>query len=105
MNMCPTPNGFHDRAIWMYNRKIVDRKEIVRVRTVSNTSIYCSSHRVGTVYNKCSKNSSVRKTNIKHRKITSRFELEVGHDMKESAVEFCPTLNWKVFTLVLELIN
>ena len=32
----------------MYNRKIVD-KEILRVRTVSNTGIYCSSDRVGTV--------------------------------------------------------
>jgi len=55
MNMCPIPNGFRDRAIWMYKRKIVDKKEIMRVRTVSNTGIYCSSDRVGTVYNKCSK--------------------------------------------------
>ena len=39
----------------MYNRKIVDKKEILRVRTVSSTGIYCSSDRVGTVYNKCSK--------------------------------------------------
>jgi len=39
----------------MYNRKIIDKKEIFRVRTVSNTGIYCSSDRVGTVYNKCSK--------------------------------------------------
>jgi len=54
-NMCPIPNGFRDRAIWMYNRKIVDNKEILRVRTVSNTGIYCSSDSVGTVYNKCSK--------------------------------------------------
>jgi len=30
----------------MYNRKIVDNKEILRVRTVSNTGIYCSSDRV-----------------------------------------------------------
>jgi hypothetical protein len=37
------------------NRKIVDKKEILRVRTVSNTGIYCSSDRVGTVYNKRSK--------------------------------------------------
>ena len=43
MNMCPIPNGFRDRAIWMYNRKIVDMKEILRVRTVTNTGIYCSS--------------------------------------------------------------
>ena len=39
----------------MYNRKIVDKKEILRVRTVSNNGIYCSSDSVGTVYNKCSK--------------------------------------------------
>jgi len=46
--MCPIPNGFRDRAILMYNRKIVDKKEISRVRTVSNTGIYCSSDNVGT---------------------------------------------------------
>jgi len=39
----------------MYNCKIVDKKEILRVRTVSNTGIYFSSDRVGTVYNKRSK--------------------------------------------------
>jgi len=39
----------------MYNRKTVDKKEILCVRTVSNTGIYCSSDGVGTVYNKCSK--------------------------------------------------
>ena len=39
----------------MYNRKIVDKKEILCVHTVSNTGIYCSSDRVGIVYNKCSK--------------------------------------------------
>jgi len=39
----------------MQNHKIVDKKEILRVRTVSDTGIYCSSDRVGTVYNKCSK--------------------------------------------------
>jgi len=39
----------------MYNRKIVHKKEILRVRTVSNTGIHCSKDRVGTVYNKCSK--------------------------------------------------
>ena len=39
----------------MYNRKIVDMKEILRVRTIYNTGIYCSSDRVGTVYNECSK--------------------------------------------------
>ena len=54
-DMCPIRNGFRDRAIWMYNRKTVDKKEILRVRTVSNAGIYCSSDRVGTVYNKFSK--------------------------------------------------
>ena len=39
----------------MYNRKSVDKKEILRLRTVSNTGIYCSSYTVCTVYNKCSK--------------------------------------------------
>jgi len=39
----------------MYNRKIVDKKEILRVRIVSNTGIYCSSDTVGTGYNKRSK--------------------------------------------------
>jgi len=48
MNMCPIPNGFRDRVILMYNRKIVDKKQILRVRTVSNIGIYCSSDRVGT---------------------------------------------------------
>ena len=37
----------------MYHRKIVDKKDILR--SVSITGIYCSSDRVGTVYNKCSK--------------------------------------------------
>jgi hypothetical protein len=46
--MCPVPNGFRDRAISMYNFKIVDKKETLR--TVSNTGIYCSSDKVGTVY-------------------------------------------------------
>ena len=39
----------------MYSRKIVDKKEILLVRTVSNTGIYCSTDTVGTVYNTCSK--------------------------------------------------
>ena len=55
MNMCLIPNGCRERVIWMYDRKIVDKKEILRVRTVSNAGIYCSSDRVGTVCNKCSK--------------------------------------------------
>jgi len=55
MNMCPIPNDFQDRAIRMYNHKTVDKKDILRVRTVSNTGIYCSSDRVGSAYSKCSK--------------------------------------------------
>ena len=47
MNVCPIRNGFRDRAILLYNCKIVDKKEILRVRTVSNTGIYCASDRVG----------------------------------------------------------
>jgi len=39
----------------MYNRKIGDKKEVLRVRTVSNIGIYRSSDRIGRVYNKCSK--------------------------------------------------
>ena len=49
MRMCPISNGFRDRAIWKYNRKIVDKKEMLRVRTVSNNGIYCSIDRIGTV--------------------------------------------------------
>jgi hypothetical protein len=37
------------------NPKIFYKKEILRVCTVSNTGIYCSSDIDGTVYNKCSK--------------------------------------------------
>jgi hypothetical protein len=33
------PNGFQDKAIWMYSCEIIDRIEILR--TVPN--IYCSS--------------------------------------------------------------
>jgi len=39
----------------MYNRKFFGNKEMLRVRTVCNTGIYCSSDTVGTVYKKCSK--------------------------------------------------
>jgi len=39
----------------MYNRKIVDKKEILPARTLSNTGIYCSNNRDGTVCNKCTK--------------------------------------------------
>jgi predicted transport protein len=48
MYMCPIPSGFRDRAISLYSSKIVDKKEILR--TVSNTGIYCSGDKVGTVY-------------------------------------------------------
>jgi hypothetical protein len=47
MYMYPIPNGFRDRAISLYSSKIVDKKEIFC--TVSNTGIYCSSDKVGTV--------------------------------------------------------
>jgi hypothetical protein len=46
--MCPIPNGFRDTAVSLYSHKIVGKKEILR--TVSNTGIYCSSDKVGTVY-------------------------------------------------------
>jgi hypothetical protein len=32
--MCPIPNGFWDRTIWMYSCQIIDKKEILRA--VSN---------------------------------------------------------------------
>jgi hypothetical protein len=47
MYMCPISNGFRYRAISLCSSKIVDKKEILR--TVSNTDIYCSSDKVGTV--------------------------------------------------------
>jgi hypothetical protein len=46
--MCPIPNDFRDGDISLYSSKIVDKKEILR--TVSNTGIYCSSGKVGTVH-------------------------------------------------------
>jgi hypothetical protein len=46
--MCPIPNGFRDRDISLYSSQTVDKKETLR--TVSNTGIYCSSDKVGTVY-------------------------------------------------------
>jgi hypothetical protein len=48
MYLCPISNCFRDRAISLYSSKIVDKKEIFR--TVTNTCIYCSSDKVGTVY-------------------------------------------------------
>jgi hypothetical protein len=48
MYMCPIPNGLRVRAVSLYSSKTVDKKEILR--TVSNTGIYCTSDRVGTVY-------------------------------------------------------
>jgi hypothetical protein len=48
MYMCPIPNGFRDRAISLYSSETVNKKEILR--TVSNTCIYSSSDKVGTVY-------------------------------------------------------
>jgi hypothetical protein len=46
--MCPIPNGFRDTAISLYSSNVVNKKKILRA--VSNTSIYCSSDKVGTVY-------------------------------------------------------
>jgi hypothetical protein len=48
MCMRPIPKGNRDRAISLYSSKIVDKKEILH--TVSNTGLYCSSDKVGTVY-------------------------------------------------------
>jgi hypothetical protein len=48
MYMCPILIDFRDRTISLYSSKIVDKKEILC--TVSNTSIYFSSDKVGTVY-------------------------------------------------------
>jgi len=49
MNMCPIPNEIE--LFECTTAQIDDKKKILRVRTVSNTGIYCSSDRVGTVYN------------------------------------------------------
>jgi hypothetical protein len=48
MYLCLILNGFRDRAISLYGPKIVDKEEILR--TVSNTGIYFSSDKLGTVY-------------------------------------------------------
>jgi hypothetical protein len=48
MYKCPIPNSSQDRATSLYSFKIVDKKEILC--TVSNTHIYCSCDKVGTVY-------------------------------------------------------
>jgi hypothetical protein len=48
MYVCPISNGFQDTAISLYSSKTVEKKEILH--TVSNTGIYCSSDKVGTVY-------------------------------------------------------
>jgi hypothetical protein len=48
MYMCHILNDFRDRAVSLYSSKIVYKKEILR--TVSNTVIYYSSDKVGTVY-------------------------------------------------------
>jgi hypothetical protein len=46
--MWPIPNGFRDRDISLHSSKIVDNKEILH--NFSNTSIYCSSEKIGTDY-------------------------------------------------------
>jgi hypothetical protein len=50
MYMGPIPNCSRDRAISLDSSKIADKKQILRVLAVSNTGIYCSSDKVGTVY-------------------------------------------------------
>jgi hypothetical protein len=47
MYICPIPNGFRDTVTSLYSSKTVDKKETLG--TVSNTGIYCSSDKVGTV--------------------------------------------------------
>jgi hypothetical protein len=47
MYMGPLPNGFRDRAISLHSSKIVDKKETLCI--ISNTGMYCSSNKVGTV--------------------------------------------------------
>jgi hypothetical protein len=42
------PKSSRGTAVSLYNTKIPDKKEILR--TVSNTGIYFSSNKVGTVY-------------------------------------------------------
>jgi hypothetical protein len=49
--MCPIPKGFRDRATSLYSSKTADKKTILR--TASNAGIYCSSDKVGTVYQLC----------------------------------------------------
>jgi hypothetical protein len=46
--ICSIPNGFRIGAISLYSSETVDKKEILR--SVSNTGIYCSGDKVGTVY-------------------------------------------------------
>jgi hypothetical protein len=48
MYMYPIPNGFRNRDSSSCGSKNGDKKETFRI--VSNTGIYCSSDKVGTVY-------------------------------------------------------
>jgi hypothetical protein len=48
MYMCPIPNGFREKGISLHSSQTVDKKEILLA--VSDTGIYCSSDKVGTVY-------------------------------------------------------
>jgi hypothetical protein len=45
MYICPLPNGFRERAVSLYNTRIVDKKE-----TVSSTGIYFSSEEFPAVF-------------------------------------------------------
>jgi hypothetical protein len=46
--MCSIPNCFRDTAISLYSSKSAYKKDILP--TISNTGIYFSSNKVGTVY-------------------------------------------------------
>jgi hypothetical protein len=47
IHMCHIPNGFRDTAVSLHSSKTVGRKLL---HIVSNTGVYCSSDKVGTVY-------------------------------------------------------
>jgi hypothetical protein len=46
--MCHIPNGYRERRISLYNSKSVDKKNTLHA--IYNTSIYCSSEKVDSVF-------------------------------------------------------
>jgi hypothetical protein len=50
MYMCFIPSSFQDTAVPLHSSKIVEKKEILLVCTVSSIGIYYSNDKVGTVY-------------------------------------------------------